>query len=173
MDLEGKSCSLNSAASNYNYNYRGSTHTLELYSTFLYHISDYNLTTDPSTSAFTSLYNSTAILQTSLDVALSNFSINFISSSTLSGSFEPLAAINIDSSSFMPVVSFTINSYVPQSYTQYLKNMKLSQTGAVYLILTSFKTIIKDQITGHTDINIRPIIIPTSKQILNCLDGYG
>jgi hypothetical protein len=39
--------------------------------------------------------------------------------------------------------------------------MKLTRPGIVYLILTSFKTITKDQITGHTDINIRPIIQPS------------
>jgi hypothetical protein len=62
----------------------------------------------------------------------------------------------------MPTLSYIVNQYVPQTYTQSLKAMKLTQTGTVYLILTSFKTITKDQITGHTDINIRPIIQPTS-----------
>jgi len=73
-----------------------------------------------------------------------------------------MTAINIGSSTFMPSFSYSLSPYVSQSYMQYLKNMELSQAGTVYLILTSFKTITKDQITGHTDINIRPIISPTA-----------
>jgi hypothetical protein len=32
---------------------------------------------------------------------------------------------------------------------------------------------VKNQIAGHTDIEIRPLITPTNEQILNCLDGYN
>jgi hypothetical protein len=51
--------------------------------------------------------------------------------------------------------------------------MKLSKPGSVYLILTPYKKLTKNQIAGHTDIEIRPLVIPTYEQVLNCLDGYN
>jgi hypothetical protein len=54
-----------------------------------------------------------------------------------------------------------------------LRSLRLSKPGSVYLILTPYKKMTKNQIAGHTDIEIRPLITPTSEQILNCLDGYN
>jgi hypothetical protein len=54
----------------------------------------------------------------------------------------------------------------------YLRNLQLSKAGNVYLILTPYKRMKKDQIAGHADIEIRPLITPSYEQILNCKDGY-
>lgn len=62
----------------------------------------------------------------------------------------------------MPVLTFTTSPYAPQSYSYTLSGLSLNEAGCVYLIMTTFKAITKDTITGHTDINIRPIILPTN-----------
>jgi hypothetical protein len=51
--------------------------------------------------------------------------------------------------------------------------MQMSHPGSLYLILIAFKKIVRNQITGHSNITIRPIIVPSVEQILNCLDGYS
>ena len=80
--------------------------------------------------------------------------------------------ISLSSEEFQPKLTFTAESYSASSYTLYLRSLSLSQPGSVYLILTPYKTIIIDEIAGHADIEIRPLIYPTHEQILNCKDGY-
>ena len=93
VSLEGKSCSLNTSASNYFYNYPGQLKTNELTSTIIYHISDQNLTTDPSSSAFSLMYDGNGITTNALATALSNFSISYINNSNSVGFFAPMDAI--------------------------------------------------------------------------------
>ena len=173
ISLEGKSCSLNNSASNYYFNFPGQVNTNELSSTIIYHISDQNLTTDPSNSAFTAMYDASGLTNSSLAAALSDFSIAYINTSYSLGNFDPLDPITFANDNFKPVALFDIQSYQSGSSTITIKNVHLSKAGSVYFILTPYKKLIRDQIAGHTDIEIRPLIIPTVEQILNCLDGYN
>jgi hypothetical protein len=99
---------LNTSASNYNFDYNGSMSTNELTSTFIYHISDMNLTTDPSSSSFAALYDANGITNTSKAMALANFSINYISKSTFIGSYDPMDMIKMTSAQFIPTLTFTV-----------------------------------------------------------------
>lgn len=107
VSLEGKSCSLNSSATNYYYNFQGQTLSNELSSTIIYHIGDQNLTTDPSSSAFSSLFDAKGITTTAVSMALANFSINYIDKSYTQGSFNPIDGIKISSTQFKPELTFT------------------------------------------------------------------
>ncbi len=60
--------------------------------------------------------------------------------------------INLSSNNFKPILTFTSAKYVSGTYNLYLTNMRLSKAGSVYLIMTSYKRIIRDQISGHADI---------------------
>jgi len=107
VSLEGKSCSLNTSASNYYFAYPGQVKANELSSTIIYHVSNQNLTTDPSSSAFSSMYDASGITTTSLATALANFSINYINNSNSLGSFNPIDAITTSSSPFQPTLFFS------------------------------------------------------------------
>lgn len=102
VSLEGKSCSLNTSATNYYYKFNGKVKTNELSSAIIYHVSDKNLTTDPASSAFSGMYDANGITTTSLATALSNFSIAYINTSYSMGSFNPIDNINLASDSFRP-----------------------------------------------------------------------
>lgn len=54
-----------------------------------------------------------------------------------------------------------------------INNINLDKPGTIYFILTFSRKITYNKITGHTDIDIRSPITPTTNQILNCQDGYG
>ena len=135
--------------------------TNELTSTIIYHISDMNLTTDPSSSSFAALYDANGITNTSIAMALANFSINYISKSTFIGSYDPMDMIQMTSAQFIPALTFTVEDYVRSTNKLRLLNLRLSYPGSVYLILTPFKQMSKDQITGNSIIKIRPLITPT------------
>ncbi len=66
-----------------------------------------------------------------------------------------------------------MNSYIAANMSITISQIQLTHPGSVYFIIVSFKQIVKNQITGHSDITIRPVIVPSVEQILNCLDGYG
>lgn len=87
VNLEGSSCSLYTSPQNYFYTYNGNTTTNELSSTYIYHTSDRNLTSDASTTAFSALFDSNGITSASLSLAQTQFSINFISRSYFVGTF--------------------------------------------------------------------------------------
>ena len=70
-------------------------------------------------------------------------------------------AIKTTTDAFQPAVSLIQESYQRGSTSLYLRNMKLTKPGSVYLILTPYKKLTKNQIAGHTDIEIRPLITPT------------
>jgi hypothetical protein len=106
VSLEGKSCSLNTSASNYYYNFPGQLKTRELSSTIIYHISDQNLTTDPSSSAFSLMYTANGITTNALAAALSNFSISYINNSNSEGFFAPMDAIKTATDAFKPTLTF-------------------------------------------------------------------
>ena len=120
-----------------------------------------NLTTDPSSSSFAALYDANGITNTSIAMALANFSINYISKSTFIGSYDPMDMIQMTSAQFIPALTFTVEDYVRSTNKLRLLNLRLSYPGSVYLILTPFKQMSKDQITGNSIIKIRPLITPT------------
>lgn len=72
---------MTTSATNYYYKYPGVLKSNELSSTIIYHISDQNLTTDPSSSAFSLMYDATGFTTNSFATALANFSINYINNS--------------------------------------------------------------------------------------------
>ena len=120
-----------------------------------------NLTTDPSSSSFAALYDANGITNTIIAMALANFSINYISKSTFIGSYDPMDMIQMTSAQFIPALTFTVEDYVRSTNKLRLLNLRLSYPGSVYLILTPFKQMSKDQITGNSIIKIRPLITPT------------
>lgn len=91
VDIQGRSCSLSSAAESYYYTYPGTTISTELKQTLIYFITNTNLTTDPSVTKFSNIYNSSGITAASLSLALSSFAVNYIESSYLKGTFDPAA----------------------------------------------------------------------------------
>jgi len=68
------------------------------------------------------------------------------------GSSNPIDILKINSDSFRPTLTYIPEPYLKRSYALYLRNLKLSRPGSVYLILTPYKKIKKDQIAGHFDI---------------------
>lgn len=132
-----------------------------------------NLTTDPAVALFSSIYDSDGITAASLASAQSSFSINYIASSYFQNTFSPPTAIAASSSAYRPEVSFDEPTHSSSSLVLTLSNVKLTQTGTVYMILTFNKRIIYNDITGHVDIEIREAVTPSSSNIFNCQDAYG
>lgn len=108
VSLEGSSCSLNTSPQNYYYSYTGNTTTNQYSNTIIYHIASQNLTSDASISAFNSLFSSNTLTAASRSLAQTYFSINFISSSTLLTQFDPMASIQLSSSTQQPQFSLTV-----------------------------------------------------------------
>jgi hypothetical protein len=119
------------------------------------------------------MYDANGISATALATALANFSISYINVSNSIGSFNPIDSIKVLTDDFKPSLTFISEPYVKNSGNLYLRNVQLSKPGSAYFILTSYKKLTKNQIAGHTDIEIRPLIIPTYEQLLNCKDGYN
>lgn len=84
--------------------YKGTTISSELQQTYIYFVTNKNLTTDPSVALFSSIYNSNGITAASLSLALSSFAVNYIQSSFLRGNFNPPDII-AGSSSFTPTIT--------------------------------------------------------------------
>lgn len=120
-----------------------------------------NLTTDPSSSSFSALYDANGITTSALSTALANFSINYINSSYSLGSFNPIDSIKINLDSFKPQLTFTPQLYTRSSFSLFLRGVRLSRPGSVYFVLTSYKKIVKNSIAARSDIEIRPLITPS------------
>lgn len=120
-----------------------------------------NLTTDPSMTKFSNIYNSSGITAASLSLALSSFAVNYIKSSWLVSSFSPPDIIS-GSSTYTPSFTYDKPAYDNTTNSIVLSNLMLDKAGAVYFVLTFSRKITYNKITGHTDINIRPAITPTS-----------
>jgi hypothetical protein len=172
VDLEGSSCSLNTSPQNYYYSYRGNTSTQEYTRTVIYHTANLNLTTDASVSAFASMF-STNLTTTSLAIAQTDFSINFISKSTFLGNFQPTTAMTSATASFQPRPSFLLSSYLPSTHTVTLSGLATNVPATAYFILASYKNITTNQITSKTTITIKPLSAPSEDQIASCKDGSG
>lgn len=142
-------------------------------STIIYHTANVNLTTDASISAFNSLFDNNGITASSLSLAQTQFSINFVNVSTFIGNFQPMDAITASSASFQPQISLTINNYIPSSYQIVVSDIKSNIHSSVYFILVSYKNITTNQISSKTTISVKPLIVPTSDQIASCIDGAG
>jgi hypothetical protein len=142
-------------------------------STIIYHTANVNLTTDASISAFNSLFDSNGITASSLSLAQTQFSINFVNVSTFIGNFQPMDAMTSSSASFQPQISLTINDYTPSSYQIVVSGITSNVHSSVYFILVSYKNITTNQISSKTTISVKPLIVPTSNQIASCIDGAG
>jgi hypothetical protein len=171
IDLEGNSCSMKTSPQDYYYTYKGNTTSKESSSTIIYHTANVNLTTDASISAFTSLFDGNGITTTSLTLAQTQFSINFISSSYALTSFSPMTAVYASSGSFQPQMSLTVQPYSQGSYQVTVNNILCNVPCSVYFILVSYKNISTNQITSTTNITIKTLYAPTSDQVASCLDG--
>lgn len=108
------------------------------------------------------MYDASGLSTTSLATALSDFSIAYINNSYSLGNFDPLDVITFFNDNFKPSVSFEVGSFQSGSNSMYIRNIRLSKPGSVYFILTPYKKLTKNQIAGHTDIEIRPLIYPTA-----------
>jgi len=139
----------------------------------MYHTANVNLTTDASISAFNSLFDNNGITASSLSLAQTQFSINFVNVSTFIGNFQPMDAITASSASFQPQISLTINNYIPSSYQIVVSDIKSNIHSSVYFILVSYKNITTNQISSKTTISVKPLIVPTSDKIASCIDGAG
>lgn len=158
---------------NYNYAYKGNTTSNQYQNTIIYHITSPNLTSDGSISAFNSLFSNNALTSTSLSTAQTQFSVNFISTSTLLTSFAPMTAIQASTANMQPQVSFSISGYQKGSYFVTLNGIQSTLPSTVYYILVSYKNVSINQITSKTNITIKPLRTPTSSQIASCVDGEG
>lgn len=138
----------------------------------MYFVTNKNLTTDPSVTRFNNIYDSNGITAASLSLALSSFAVNYIQSSYARGTFNPPDII-AGSSAYTPILTSDQPSYSVDTNTITLTNLYLDRPGTVYMILTFSRKITYNNITGHTDIDIRPAIAPSSQNLLNCLDGYN
>ena len=129
--------------------------------------------TDPAVAAFRDIYdeNDNTIKATSLSLAQSSFSVDYIQASVFLTTFDPLNAIEASTSAFQPSFSYSSSAYTSSSNQYTINSMKLSEAGSVYFILVFNKKITNNTITGHTDIEIRPAVVPSGEQIVNCLDG--
>lgn len=87
-------------------------------------------------------------------------------------SFDPADAI-AKTSSFSPVLTMSTPYYNSALGLISIDSIQLTLPGFVYFVLVRNRRVVYNIITGHTDIEIRPALTPTSSQILNCLDGYG
>lgn len=172
VDINGGSCSLSNSATNYYYNYTGTTISSQLKQTILYFIPNQNLTTDPSVTSFQKIYNNSGITASSLSLALSAFAVNFINSSYLRGTFYPSDAIS-GSDTFKPAFKSNTPSYDRGTSSITITQIVLDKPGIVYLVLTFSRRITYDPLNGYADIDIRPAITPSGQQILNCQDGYS
>lgn len=103
---------------------------------------------------------------------MSSFAINYIQSSYSRGSFNPPDILG-GSSTFTPKFTADKPIYDAGSGTIIISNAYLDKPGSVYMILTFSRKITYNDITGKTDIDIRPALTPSSSNLLNCLDGYN
>lgn len=108
------------------------------------------------------MYDNNGLTTTSLATALSEFSIAYINTSYSMENFDPMDAINIINDNFKPLITFEVEPFQSDSNTLYIRNIRVSKPGSVYFILTPYKKLIKNQIAGHSDIEIRPLIYPTA-----------
>lgn len=173
INLEGSSCSLNTSPQNYYYTYNGNTTTNQYSGTIIYHITNTNLTSDASISAFNSLFSSSTLTASSLSLAQTAFSINFVSTSTLLSSIQPMSTVQMTVGTAQPQFSFTLQSYQSKSYKAQITNIQSSLPSTLYFILVSYKNITKNQISSKTNITIKPLVTPSSSQIASCLDGQN
>ncbi len=98
------------------------------------------------------MYDVNGITVASLATALSDFSIAYINNSNSLGSFNPIDTITLANDNFKPTLTFTVDPFTPASTSLYLRSLKLTKPGCVYIILTPYKKLSKNQIAGHTDI---------------------
>jgi hypothetical protein len=171
IDLEGSSCSLNTSPKNYYYAFTGNTTTNQYQNTIIYHIASPNLTSDVSISAFNSLFSSNVLTAASLSIAQIQFSINFINTSYLLSSFDPLTAIQLASANEQPQFSFTVQNYQASSHKVSITNIQSTLPSTMYFILVSYKNITVNKISSKTNITIKPLVTPTNSQIASCVDG--
>lgn len=121
-----------------------------------------NLTTDPSVDLFKNNYEANnSISAASLSLAQSSFSVDYIQSSVFLTTFDPMAAISASSSAYSPTFSFGSSSYQASTKEFTITDIALSEAGTVYFVLVFNKKITNNTITGHTDIEIRPAIVPS------------
>jgi hypothetical protein len=154
VDLDGSSCSLGTSPQNYYYSYPGSTFSYELTGTTVYLVSNPEVTTDGSVTTFRNMFDSAtnALTTASFSNALSGFSINYMSSGTFQGTFDPISAQNM-SSGFTQKAYFDTPVYSNGVIT--IPKVRLDRIGSVYLILQIQKQIFYNNITGDTNITIR------------------
>lgn len=173
VDLEGSSCSLSTSPQNYYYSYTGNTTTIQSQQTIIYHLTNPNLTSDGSISAFNSLFSANVLTPASLSVAQTQFSVNFVSTSQLLTSFSPMNAIQLSDSSLQPQFSFTLQDYRAGSYQVTLSSIQSTLPASLYFILVSYKNVTINKISSKTNITIKPLVTPTNSQIASCIDGQG
>lgn len=172
VDLSGSSCSLGNSPQNYYYTYPGQSFSYQTTATTIYLISNPEVTTDASVSAFASLFDPSnqTITSASLSLALSDFFINYIGSGYFRGTFDPIVAeemgVGFTQSTYFDTPTFS-NGVIT------INNVRLSGIGAVYFILQLQKQIFYNNITGETNITIKMDSQPTTEQIFNCHDWNG
>ena len=171
IDLEGNSCSLNTSPANYYYVYNGNS-TSKGTETIIYHMSSKNLTSDPSISAFTALFDANGLTTASTTTASTEFSVDFITGSSLLSSFNPMSAVQT-ASGFTPTVSLTVDPYTYNSLTVTISSITASLPSSLYMVLVSYKNITTNQISKKTNITIKPVVTPSNEQVASCKDGSG
>ena len=131
-----------------------------------------NLTSDASISAFAGLFDSNGLTTASQTTANTEFSVDFITSSTLLSSFTPISALQT-ASGFTPTVSLTVDPYTYNSRVVTISSITVSLPSSLYMILVSYKNITTNQISKKTNITIKPVVTPSNEQVASCKDGSG
>ena len=95
-----------------------------------------------------------------MSTAQAQFSVDYISASVFLNTFDPLLAVDA-SSSYKPAFTYDKQEYSSPAGTVAIKSMKLDKPGTIYFILVFNKRIAYNKITGHSDIEIRPAVVPS------------
>lgn len=172
VDLSGSSCSLGNSPQNYYYTYPGHSFSYETTATTVYLISNPEVTTDSSVSAFASMFDPTnqTITSLSLSHALNDFFINYIGVGYFRGTFDPITAETMGSG-FTLTAFFDTPTFSNGVIT--INNVRVNGIGSVYFILQLQKQIFYNNITGETNITIKLDNLPSTEQIFNCHDWNG
>ena len=165
---EGNSCG-NRSVSNANYQYAGTSFTTETSGTNIYLFSNPTIIgSDPAPLAFTNLFGAgNAMTSTALLSAQSTFAITYMSATYVT-SFN---ARGMTAESTALPISVHYSTPIYNSVTKQLtvNNVQtIGGVGSAYFVLVLYKTIVVDNNTGTTTVNIRLNQAPSVEQILNC-----
>lgn len=105
---------------------------------------------------------------TSYSDALGGFSINYISSASYGGNFDPISAQNMAAGFTQQIVFFDTPTYSNGVIT--VPNVRLDRLGSVYFILQIQKQIFYNTLSGEANITIRMDYSPSAEQVFNCKD---